>query len=57
MLADHEAVNGGRKNFIIIILKEKLEMKGLRREIKNYLRTHTYIDGTKNTDTIPERLR
>lgn len=56
IIADHEAVNG-RKNFIIIILKDKLEMKGLRREVKTYLRTHTYIDGTKNPNQVPQRLR
>ncbi len=56
MIADHEAVNG-RKNFIIIILKDKLNMNGLRREVKTYLQMHTYIDGTNNTDTIPARLR
>ncbi len=56
MIADHEAISG-RKNFIIIILKEKLVMKGLRREVKTYLQTHTYIDGTKHLEQIPQRLR
>ena len=56
IIADHEAVNG-RKNFIIIILKEKLEMKGLQKEVKLYLETHTYIDGTKHDTEIPDRLR
>ncbi len=56
IIADHEAVNG-RKNFIIIILKEKLEMKGLWKEVKLYLETHTYIDGTKRDTEIPDRLR
>ncbi len=56
MIADHEAVNG-RKNFIIIILKDKLKMKGLRKEVKTYLQTHTYIDGTKQPDQVPQRLR
>ena len=56
MIADAEAVNG-RKNFIIIILKDKLNDKELTKELKTYLRTYTYIDGTKNTKQIPQRLR
>ena len=51
MIADNEAVNG-RKNFIIIVLKEKIPKKDLTKELRTYLRTHTYIDGTKNTDHI-----
>ncbi len=56
IIADHEAVNG-RKNFIIIILKEKLQTKGLRKEVKTYLKTHTYIDGTRHPEQVPGRLR
>ncbi len=56
IMADHEAVNG-RKNFMIIILKEELERQGLRREDKTYLQTHTYIDGTKHPEQVPQRLR
>ncbi len=56
MIADHEAVNG-RKNFIIPILTEKLEIKGLRREVKTYLQTHTYIDGIKHREQVSKRLR
>ena len=56
MIADAEAVDG-RKNFIIIILKEKIPKKELMKELKTYLRTHTYIDGTKNKDHIEKRLR
>ena len=56
MIADAGVV-GGRKNFIIIILKDKLHTDELTRELKTYLDTHTYIDGTKNTDQVPKRLR
>ena len=56
MMADAEAV-GGRKNFIIIILKDKLNKNELTKELKTYLNTYTYIDARKNTDKIPERLR
>ena len=56
MIADAEAVNG-RKNFIIIVLKEKLKIKDLRRELRTYMRTYTYIDATKNTDKLIKRLR
>ena len=56
MIADSEAVNG-RKNFIIIFLKDKRNIKNLPRELKTYLKTYTYIDATKNTDKLVERLR
>ena len=56
MIADAEAVDG-RKNFIILILKEKLNMKDLPRELRTYMRTYTYIDATKNTDKLIKRLR
>ena len=56
MIADAEAVNG-RKNFIIIVLKEKIPRKELTKEMRTYLRMHTYIDGTKNKDQIEKRLR
>ena len=56
MIADAEAVNG-RKNFIIIVLKEKMKIKQLPRELRTYMRTYTYIDATKNTDRLIKRLR
>ena len=56
MIADNEAVNG-RKNFIIIVLKEKLEINKLPKELKTYMKTYTYIDATKNTDKMMKRLR
>ena len=56
MIADAEAVNG-RKNFIIIVLKDKLKVKDLPRELRTYMRTYTYIDATKNTDKLIKRLR
>ena len=56
MIADAEAV-GGRKNYIIIILTDKLDEKELTTELKTYLRTYTYIDATKNTEEISDRLR
>ena len=56
MIADAEAVDG-RKNFIIIILKEKIPKKELPKELRTYLRMHTYIDGTKNKGHLEKRLR
>ena len=56
MIADAEAING-RKNFIIIVLKEKMKIKELPRELRTYTRTYTYIDATKNTDRLIKRLR
>ena len=56
MIADAEAV-GGRKNFIIVILKERIDKKDMTKELKTYMRTNTYIDGTKNKPQISERLR
>ena len=40
----------GQKHFLIPILKENLDIDSLpddRRDLKMYLRTHTYIDATK----------
>ena len=54
--ADAEAVNG-RKNFIIIVLKEKMRINELPRELGTYLRTYTYIDGSKNVDKLVTRIR
>ena len=56
MIADAEAVNG-RKNFIIIVLKDNLQIKDLPRELRTYMRTYTYIDATRNTDKLIKRLR
>ena len=56
MIADAEAV-GGRKNFIIIVLKDKLKMKDLVPELRTYMRTYTYIDATRNTDKLAKRIR
>ena len=56
MIADNEAVNG-RKNFIIIILKEKIPKKELTKELRTYMKTYTYIDATKNIKQIEKRLR
>ena len=39
-----------RKNFIIIIQKEKLENDELIPELKRYLKKYTYIDATENVD-------
>ena len=56
MIADSEVVNG-RKNFIIIIMKEKLKKKELTKELRTYIRTYTYIDATKKADRWMKRLR
>ena len=56
MMADAEAVNG-RKNFIIIVLKEKMQINKLPKELKTHMKTYTYIDATKNTDKLMKRLR
>ena len=56
MMADAETVNG-RKNFIIIVLKEKMQISKLPKELKTYMRTYTYIDATKNMDKLMKRLR
>ena len=55
-IADKMAV-AGRKNFIIIILKEKLKLKEIPKEMKKYILTRTYIDGTKHPDRIVNKLR
>ena len=56
MIADNEAVNG-RKNFIILILKEKIPKKELTKELRTYMNTYTYIDATKNIQQLEKRLR
>ena len=56
MIADAEAVIG-RKNFIIIVLKDKLKMKELIPELKTYMRTYTHIKASKNTNKLTKRLR
>ena len=56
MMADSEAV-GGRKNFIIIVLKDELKRGELTTELQTYLRTYTYLKATKNTDKMVKRLR
>ena len=56
LMADAEAV-GGRKNFIIIVLKDKLKMDELMPELRTYMRTYTYLKATKNTDKLVKRLR
>ena len=56
MIADNEAVNG-RKNFIIIVLKDRLKVNKLRPELKNYLKMHTYIAATSSTSQVAKRVR
>ena len=56
MIADAEAVNG-RKNFIVLVLKERLQMKELTKELRTYMKTYTYIDATRNIDKLMKRLR
>lgn len=56
-LAYAEALKRRKPNFIVIILKEMLDIDGLRKDLKMFLKTHNYIDGTKNLAQVPERLR
>ena len=55
-IADAEAVNG-RKNFIIIVLKEELKKDEMTKELETYMKTYTYIDATKAVAQVPKRLR
>ena len=60
MMANHLVVKRGKNSrYIIIVLKDNLRsINGLPREIKPYLRSHTYIDATKNTtDLVMKKLR
>ena len=58
-LIAYSKVRAGRKNFIIIVLKEKLRKKELTKEMKQYMRTQksSVIDATANTDKLIETLR
>ncbi len=55
MLADAETLNRQR-NFIILILKDKIKKNELTKEIRKYVCTNTYIDATENTDEVIKRL-
>ena len=55
-IADSESV-GGRKNLIIMILKDKLEPHEVTRELRTYVKTYTYIDVTKDTDLLMKKIR
>ena len=55
-MADNEAIQN-RKNFIILILKDKIKMKELTPELRTYVRTYTYIKATKKTDKLMKRIR
>ena len=55
-IADSEAV-GGRKNLIIMVLKDKLEPHELTRELRTYMRKYTYIDVTRDNDLLMKKLR
>ena len=56
MIADAEAVSG-RKNFIILVLKDRFKMVELTPELRTYVRTYTYIKATKKTDKLIKRIR
>ncbi len=56
-LAYAEALKHTQTNFIIIVLKEKLDMKGLRKDLKMFLTTHNYIDAIRNIEQVPDRVR
>ena len=56
MIADTEAVTG-RKNLIIMVIKDKLTMEELTPELRTYVRTYTYIKATKKTNKWMKRIR
>ena len=55
-IADSEAV-GGRKNLIIMVLKDKLEPHELTRDLRTNMKTYTYIDVTRDADLLMKKLR
>ncbi len=56
-LIAHAKAMDGRKNFVIVILKEKPNLSEVPRELAAYLRTKTYIDGTKHWTQVTKQLR
>ena len=48
---------GGRKNLIMMVLKDELKPHELTRELKTYIKTYTYIDVTRDTDFLMKKLR
>ena len=57
MIADSEAVVSGGKDFIIFVLKDKLNMKELTPELKSYIGTFTWIKTTNKTNKLMKRIR
>ncbi len=57
LIAHHQAVEKKRKNFVVIVLKEQLDMEGLNKEVKLHLQTRTYVDATKNIHQVVKRVR
>ena len=55
-IADSEAVCG-RRNLIIMVLKDKLEPHEVTKELRTYMKTYTYIDVTKDTDLLMKKIR
>ena len=51
----HAEMVTGKKNFLIPILKEPLDIDMIpddQQELKLYLRTHTYIDASRETGNM-----
>ena len=56
MIADDEALEG-RKNLIILIMKDKLKYEELTPKRKRYVRYFTYIKASGKTEKLMKRIR
>ena len=54
--ADVEAVKG-RKNYILLVFKERLFMSELTPEMKTYVKLRLCIHHSNNTDKLTARIR
>ena len=56
-IAQCEALEPFRRNFIILVLKDKLHLNEFPREIRYYVKQNTHIDVTDESDGFLEMLR
>ena len=55
-MAQYEAVEPERRNITIVVLKEKLEMSELPKEVKHYMKHNIYVDASDGVNITQLRL-
>ena len=56
-IAECEALEPFRRNFIILVLKDKLHLNEFPRDIRYYIKQNTHIDVTDGSGGLLEILR